>query len=158
MKARQLLASAILCVIPAFGHHYSLAEFDVSRTVRISGTISKVEFSNPHVTFSLDVKNPDGTVTPWEVETAAPSALIRGGITKALLAKGTTIVVDDAYPAKDGSPKANGRTLILADGREFRWGPWEHDIWNPQRDPTWNWCEEAKPRAGDCIRVQAPVR
>ena len=144
MKARHLIASAILCVIPASGHHYSLAEFDASRTVRISGTISKMEFSNPHVTFSLDVKNPDGTVTHWIVGTASPNVLIRGGITKALLAEGTTVVVD-AYPAKDGSPKANVRTLTLADGRQLIRG-----------DPSQN-CD-GEPFPENCIRVQAPVK
>jgi hypothetical protein len=144
MKARHLLASAILCAIPAFGHHYSLAEFDVSRTVRISGTISKVEFSNPHVTFSLDVKNSDGTLTHWTVGTASPNVLIRGGITKVLLAQGTAIVVD-AYPAKDGSPKANVRTLTLADGRQLI-----------TRDPGQN-CD-GEPFSENCIRVQVPVK
>ena len=145
MKARHLLASAILCVIPAFGHHYSLAEFDVSRTVRISGTISKVEFSNPHVTFSVDVKNSDGTVTHWIVGTASPNVLIRGGITKALLAEGTAAVVE-AYPAKDGSPKANVRTLTLADGRQLIRG-----------DPNQNNCD-GEPFPENCIKVQAPVK
>ena len=130
MKARHLLASATLFVIPAFGHHYSLAEFDVSRTGRISGTISKVDFANPHVTFSVDVKNSDGTVTQWKVGTASPNVLIRGGITKALLAEGTAVVVD-AYPAKDGSPKANVQTLTLADGRQLI-----------RRDPSPNNCED----------------
>jgi hypothetical protein len=145
MKARRLSVSAILCVFPAFGHHYSLTEFDVSRTVRISGTISKVEFANPHVTFSLGVKNPDGTVTQWKVGTASPNVLIRGGITKALLAEGTTIVVD-AYPAKDGSPKANVRNLTLADGRQLI-----------TRDPSQNNCD-GEPFPENCIRVQAPVK
>lgn len=163
MKDCRPLASAILCVIPAFGQ--SLASefdvsrlFDVSRTVRISGTISQVEFLNPHVTFLLDVKNPDGAVTQWQVETAAPNVLIRSGITKALLAQGTTVVVEDAYPAKDGSPKANGRTLIFADGREFRWGPWEHDLWNPNRDQQYTWCDEVTPRPENCVRVKAPAK
>ena len=157
MKAGRLVGGAILCVIPAFGHHNIATEFDVSRTVRISGTISHVEFLNPHVTIFLDVKDSDGTVTHWKVETASPNFLIRSGITKDLFAKGTTIVVD-AYPAKDGSPRADGRTLMLADGRELRLGPWEHDLWNPDRDKQWNWCEEANTRPENCIRVEAPVK
>ena len=118
MNTRRLLASAMLSVIPAFGHHSIAAEFDVSRTVRVSGTISKLEFANPHVVIYLDVKNPDGTVTNWKVETASPNILIRGEITKALLAEGTTIIVD-AYPAKDGAREVRSSTMTLADGREF---------------------------------------
>jgi Family of unknown function (DUF6152) len=122
MQANRLLTGAILCLIPAFGHHSVSAEFDVSRTVRMSGTISKVEFLNPHVTISLDVKNPDGTVTLWKVETRSPNVLQRLGITKALLAQGTTISVD-ANPSKDGTPVANGLALTLADGRELALSP-----------------------------------
>jgi hypothetical protein len=120
----------------------------------MSGTISKVEFRNPHVTISLDLKNPDGTMTRWNVETAGPNALIRGGITKDLLAQGAIIVID-GYPAKDGSPKANGRTLILADGREFRLGPWEFDLWNPLRVQRPNACDGVQ---GPCIKVEAPAK
>ena len=148
MKAGGLLAGALLCVIPAFAHHSVAAEFDLSKTVKISGTITKMEFSNPHVTFSLDVKNPDGTVTTWNVETAGPNVLMRGGITRDLLAKGTTIAVA-AYPAKDGSPKAAARTLTLADGRELA-----------LRDPRmFDGCTEFGPRPESCITVQpAPVK
>jgi hypothetical protein len=161
MKAHRLLASAVCCLIPAFGHHNIATEFDVSKTVRISGTISKVDFLNPHVTISLDVKNADGTMTQWRVDTGAPNVLIRNGITKAQLGQGTTIVIE-GYPAKDGAPRADGRTLILAGGipaggLEFRAGPWEHDPWNPLRDPNWNWCE-ANPRPESCLQVKTPVK
>jgi Family of unknown function (DUF6152) len=94
-------------VIPAFAHHSVATDFDVSRTVRIRGTISK-----------LDVKNPDGTVTNWNVEFASPNLLIRSRVTRDLLAKGTTIALE-AYPAKDGSSKAGGRSIRFADGHEF---------------------------------------
>src|SRR5580692_8965400 len=106
MKTRRLLACAMLSVIPAFGHHSVSAEFDLTKTFRMSGTISKVEFANPHVVIYLDVKNPDGTLTSWKVETSSPNILLRAGIMKPLLAEGATIVVD-AYLAKDGSPVAN---------------------------------------------------
>ncbi len=118
MKTRRRLAIAILSVIPVFGHHSVSAEFDLSKTLRLSGTISKVEFTNPHVAIYLDVKNPDGTLTNWRVETSSPNILIRAGITKAFLADGITIVVD-AYLAKDGSPDVTSRTMMLPDGHEF---------------------------------------
>jgi hypothetical protein len=118
MNTRRLLACVILSVFPAFGHHSVAAEFDVSRTVRITGTISKVEFANPHVVIYLDVKNLDGTVTNWKVESVSPNILMRGEITKAQLAEGTSIIVD-AYPAKDGTPDVHSSIMTLADGREF---------------------------------------
>ena len=153
MRACCLSAGAIMCVIPAFGHHNIATGFDVTRTIRISGTVSKVEFLNPHVTISLDVKDSTGAVTRWNIETGSPNVLIRGGITKARLAEGTTMVVF-GYPAKDGSPNLDGRTLRLAGGVELRLAPWERDLWNPLRDPSWTGCEEVKPRPEDCIRVE----
>lgn len=142
MRARRLFVGVILCAIPVFAHHSVAADFDVSRTVKISGIISKVEFSNPHVTFSMDVKNPDGTVTQWNVEFASPNILIRSGVTRDLLAKGTTIALE-AYPAKDGSSKASGRSIRFADGYEFA-----------LRDSGQNTCD-----GPNCIRTQpAPVK
>jgi hypothetical protein len=133
---------------PAFAHHSVETDFDVSRTVKISGTISKVVFLNPHVTFSLDVKNPDGTVTNWNVETAAPNVLMRGGITKDLFARGTTVAID-VYPAKDGSSKAAAHTLTLADGREL----------SLRLIPKLDGCDGIVPRPDSCIRIEpAPVK
>lgn len=119
MKIRCLLASAILSSA-VFGHHawQGLVDFDTSKTVKISGTISKVEFSNPHALIYIDVKNPNGTVTTWTVEAPPPNTLVRRGITKDRLAAGTTITVD-TYTAKDGSPKANSNSLSLGDGQEL---------------------------------------
>lgn len=118
MRANRLLAGAMMCAIPALAHHSVAADFDVSRTVKISGTISNVAFANPHVTFSVDVKNPDGKVTSWNVVTGAPNLLLRNGVTRDLLANGTTIAVE-AYPAKDGSSKVSSRAMRFADGYRF---------------------------------------
>jgi hypothetical protein len=150
MRAGRLLAGALLCAIPALAHHSAAAEYDLSRTVKISGTIAKVAFTNPHATFSLDVTNPDGTVTQWNVEGASPNFLMRNGITRDSFAKGTTVVVD-AYPAKDGSPKATGRTLTLADGREL-------SLRNSDR---FDGCAGIIPRPEHCITIErapAPVK
>jgi len=154
MKALPVLAGAILCMVSAFGHHSVAAEFDVSKTARISGTISKVEFANPHVTITLDVRGADGAVTAWRVDSASPNFLLRNGFTKEMLAKGTTITVD-AYLAKDGSAKADGRTFVLADGRELRLPPWSQDFWNPFRDSSQDTCAGV-PRTENCIRVEGP--
>lgn len=118
MNAHRLLAFAIVSVIPAFAHHSVAADFDVSKVVKISGAISQVQFSNPHVTFALDVKNSDGTVTRWNVEFSAPNPLIRGGITRDALKEGTVVAME-AYPAKDGTLKASGLAMTLPDGYRF---------------------------------------
>lgn len=117
MRTGCLLAGAILSAIPALAHHSAVAEYDLSKTVRMSGTISKVDFANPHVMIYVDVKNADGSVTHWRVENSPPSRMRRWGLTKARLAEGTAIIVE-AYPAKDGSQGAWGRTFTLADGQE----------------------------------------
>jgi len=157
MQTRNFWAGAILCVMPAFGHHSVAAEFDVSKMSKITGTISKVEFLNPHVTISVDVKNPDGTVTEWKVDAASPNVFVHNGVRRDQLVIGSTIVIE-GYLAKDGSARADGRTLILADGKQLQFGPWEHDMWNPLRDPTWTACDQATPRPDNCIHVQAPAK
>jgi hypothetical protein len=104
-------------VIPAFGHHSFTAEFDASKTVTISGIISRLQFMNPHTGIYLDVKNADGT-TRWTVEFPSPNVLGQARIYKAQLAEGTLIRVE-AYPAKDGSSRAHARALLLEDGLEM---------------------------------------
>jgi Family of unknown function (DUF6152) len=136
MRFHRLLAGAILCVIPALAHHYVTVDFDVSKTVKISGAISQVQFSNPHVTFALDAKNPDGTMTRWNVEFSAPNPLIRGGIDRDALKEGT-IVTMEAYPAKDGTPKASGFAMTLPDGYRFaHGGPGQNNCTGP--NCIWN--------------------
>jgi hypothetical protein len=118
MKTRRLLASALLSVIPLLAHHSwaGLVEFDTSKKVTISGTITKVEFANPHVLIYFDVRNANGTVTNWVVEAPPPNTLKRAGLTQVRLAQGATITTVD-YVATDGSPKANSNNLRLADGQ-----------------------------------------
>jgi hypothetical protein len=96
-------------------HHAFAAEFDVTKPVKLQGTLKVWEMINPHSWFHVDVKNPDGTVTEWLVEGGSPNQLIRNGVTKKTIPVGTELTID-AYQAKDGTNKAVGRNFVLKDG------------------------------------------
>src|SRR5213592_603817 len=114
LTASLLLAAAA----PAFAHHAFAAEFDAKKPVKLQGTVTKMEWINPHAWIYLDVKGTDGTVTNWMVEAGAPNALLRRGWTKASLLPGTEILVE-GYQAKDGANRANGRDITFKDGKKL---------------------------------------
>ena len=99
-------------------HHAFAAEFDANKPVHFKGTVTKMEWVNPHVWLHLDVKKPDGTVEKWAFEAGTPNVLFRRGFTKQSLLPGTEVVVD-GYQAKDGLKRANGRDLTFPDGRKL---------------------------------------
>jgi hypothetical protein len=99
-------------------HHAFAAEFDANKPVNFKGTITKMEWVNPHTWLHIDVKNPDGTQINWAIEAGTPNVLFRRGFTKDSLMPGTEIVVD-GYQSKDGSHRANGRDLTFPDGRKL---------------------------------------
>src|SRR5205823_4979472 len=99
-------------------HHAFAAEFDGKKPVKFTGTITKMEWTNPHVWLHLDVKKPDGTVENWAFEAGTPTVLFRRGFTKNSIRPGTEVVVD-GYQSKDGSHRANGRDLTLPDGTKM---------------------------------------
>ena len=119
--AIMVLAAAALLVsagMPLWAHHAFAAEFDAKQPVKFKGTVTKMEWTNPHVWIHLDVKQPDGSVEKWSVEAGTPNVLFRRGFTKQALLPGIEIVVD-GYQAKDGSNRANGRDITFADGKKL---------------------------------------
>ena len=99
-------------------HHAFAAEFDARKEVTLKGAVTRVEWVNPHVWIHVDVKKPDGKTESWAIEAGTPNVLFRRGVTKQSLKAGTEVVID-GYQAKDGSHRANGREVKLADGSKL---------------------------------------
>lgn len=108
----------LLAVRPVVAHHSFSAEFDVDQPVTLRGTLTKMEWTNPHCWFYLDVKDKSGETVNWGVEAGTPNALLRLGFTKNALPPGSQIVVE-GYRAKDGSNRANGFNMTTSDGRKL---------------------------------------
>jgi Family of unknown function (DUF6152) len=115
---RLLGACLLAAALPVWAHHSFASEFDVTKPVKLQGTVTRMEWINPHSWIHIDVKNPDGTVTSWMVEGGSPNSLLRRGFTKHSLEAGTEIVVE-GYQAKDGANRANGRDLTFPDGKKL---------------------------------------
>ena len=115
---RNLLAIFLFTAVtaPAFGHHSEVAEFNPDTPVKVTGTLVRVEWLNPHVWFYVDVKDEKGKVTTWGFAGAPPGALMRRGITKDVLKIGSVVNVEGAR-ARDGSNNASSRSVTFADGR-----------------------------------------
>ena len=124
MRSRlfSVVAGAALLVtaaaVPVVAHHSFAAEFDAKRPVKLRGTVTKMEWINPHSWIHIDVKTPDGKVEKWMVEGGAPNALLRRGWNRNSLLPGTEILVE-GFQAKDGAMRANGRDITFADGKKL---------------------------------------
>jgi hypothetical protein len=113
-----LLLAGLLGSAPALGHHSFAAEFDMNQPIKLRGTVTEIEFINPHSWIHIDVRNEDGTVEKWAVEGGTPNTLFRMGITQKSLPIGTEIFVD-GYRSGDGANRANGRDITLPDGKKL---------------------------------------
>lgn len=124
MRTKSFLAlaatSGLLCAAAtsSWAHHAFSAEFDANSPVELKGTVTKMEWINPHSWIHIDVVNEDGEVEAWMVEGGAPNAILRRGFTADSLKPGTVILVE-GYQARDGSNRANGRDITFEDGSKL---------------------------------------
>jgi len=112
-----VLLTGILAAVPAMAHHSFAAEFDFKKPVALTGTVTRVEWINPHARFYVDVKSADGKVTNWECELGSPNTLMHKGWNRNSLKPGDQVSVD-GFLAKDAPNVANAREVKLADGRK----------------------------------------
>ena len=109
---------ALLSAAPVLAHHSFAAAFDIDKPVTLTGAVTRIEWTNPHAWIYIDVTEPEKKVVNWAVETAGPNSLFRRGWSKDVLRVGDQITVD-GWRAKNGSPTANARSVILPDGRRL---------------------------------------
>ena len=105
----------------AAAHHAFAAEFDVSHPVKVKGTTTKLEWTNPHAVLHIDAKDQSGQMKQWVLEMGSPSALTRAGWTRTLVKEGDQITVD-AWLSRTDATKANLKSVKLKDGREYSGG------------------------------------
>ena len=116
-----VLLLVVLHASAARAHHSFAAEYDGQKPATFTGTVTKVEWTNPHVHFFVDVRDAGGAATPWEFTMGAVNGLFRRGWSKDMLKPGDTVTVD-GYLARDGSNLANARLVTLRDGRKMSGG------------------------------------
>ena len=110
--------SLALAAAPLYAHHAFSSEFDADKPLQLAGTVSKVEWVNPHAWIHIEVKKSDGQVEEWMIEGGTPNTLMRRGVSRDTLKVGTEVRIS-GYQAKDGSNRANGRDITYPDGRKL---------------------------------------
>ena len=115
------MAALLLAGSITFAHHSFVAEYDGAKPVTLTGAVTKLEWTNPHARFYLDVKDASGAVVNWELELGSPNTLIRYAWKRETMKIGDVITVE-GYLAKDGTKLANAKSVKFADGRVFNAG------------------------------------
>src|SRR5499425_2033297 len=122
MKGRLISAVAVIAVMagaaPVMAHHSFAAEFDANKPIKMTGTVTKIEWMNPHAYFYIDVKDAAGKVTNWGLEMGSPNGLMRQGWTRNSMKIGDEVTVEGSA-AKDGSNIGNARSVTLKDGQRL---------------------------------------
>ena len=109
---RQVLLLVALCSIPAYAHHNFRSEFDINAPFTVTGTVTKVEWTNPHAWFYVDVKDAKGEVANWAMEMGSPNALMRAGWKRTSMNAGDAVSVE-GYRSWDRKNTGNARSVIL---------------------------------------------
>jgi len=102
----------------AVAHHSFASEFDAAKKLKLTGTVTKVEWRNPHTYFYVDVKGEDGAIHNWAMELGSPNVLMRRGWTRDSLKIGDQVTVEGAR-ARDNSYKANANSVVMGDGKRL---------------------------------------
>jgi hypothetical protein len=122
MRTKLFVAAAglglMLASVPAIAHHSFAAEFDAAKPIKLTGSVTKVEWMNPHTYFYIDVKDDKGAVTNWGLEMGSPNGLMRQGWTRNSMKIGDVVTVEGSA-AKDGSNIGNARSVTLAGGQRL---------------------------------------
>jgi hypothetical protein len=113
-----VLTGLLAAAVPVWAHHAFAAEFDQKKPVKLVGTVTGMEWINPHSWIHIAVPQPDGKVIEWMVEGGSPNIMLRRGFTKRSLEAGTPITVE-GYQAKNGEFKANGSSITFKDGKRL---------------------------------------
>jgi DNA/RNA endonuclease YhcR with UshA esterase domain len=123
MKSRTAFLAAGILALACAGqvsqaHHSFAAEFDAASKIKLTGTVTKLQWRNPHTYFFVDIADEKGVVHNWAFELGSPNVLMRRGWTNESLKAGDTVTVEGAR-ARDGSYKANANSVVLASGKRL---------------------------------------